>query len=390
MDNFRKIEQIVSLLILERERVLTEREQTDLDKWLEEDVNNKVLYDSLKDETNILAKFKALSGFDKDEAYSKFAVKAKSSRVRKFYIGILKYAAIIIPFVFAAWLLWQNNKSVSEPQLVQTEIAPGKSKAVLKLADGTTIDLEEIKEQIAKLDGTTINNSEKEVVYSRTTKKIKPRKIEYNTIHIPRGGEYQVVLSDGTKVWLNSETSIRYPVVFASDKREVFLQDGEAFFEVAENKDHPFFVRTTKMDVNVLGTSFNVRAYSDEDQLTTTLVAGKITIKEPNTETLYNLLPSDQALFSKSGVDVKKVNVDKYIAWKNGRILFEDNTLDEIFKDLNRWYDIDVKFENNEIGKLRFSVDVERYDDLNKVLDILELTKKVKFKINDNTLIISE
>ena len=270
--------------------------------------------------------------------------------------------------------------------MVRTEIKPGSSKAILKLADGTVINLEDEKELVAEFDGTIISNNNKEVVYNSSAKKVKRRKLQYNTIEIPRGGEYQLTLSDGTKVWLNSGTTIKYPVVFAKDSREVFLYEGEAFFEVTENEDSPFIVHTSKMDVNVLGTSFNVRAYSDENQLATTLVTGKVIINQPENGKEYTLIPNEQAIFSDRGIDINSVDVNKFIAWKDGRILFEENTLEEIFNDLSRWYNIDINYTNLEVKKLRFSIDVKRYDELGEILEILELTKKVKFEIEENSL----
>ncbi len=389
MDNSIKTDRIVNLLLTERERALTEKEKLILNEWLKEDEDNKTLYSSLKNEANIPAKLKSLSEFNKDKAYSQFVERTKTRKTRSIYREVLKYAAILIPFIFAVWFIVQkNNITEPETQLVKTEIQPGTSKAILKLADGTVVNLEDEKELVAEFDGTIISNNNKEIIYNPSGKKVKPRKLQFNTIEIPRGGEYQLILSDGTKVWLNSGTSIKYPIAFAADSREVYLEEGEAFFEVTENKESPFIVHTSKMKVNVLGTSFNVRAYSDENHLATTLVAGKVIINQPVIGKEYTLVPNEQAIFSDRGIDIKSVDVDKFIAWKNGRILFEENTLEEIFNDLSRWYNIDVEYASAEVKKLRFSIDVERYDEFSEILGILELTKKIKFKIEENSVII--
>lgn len=389
MNEFIKTDQIVKLLLIERERALTEKEKLILNEWLKEDESNKDLYNSLKNEANIPAKLKSLSEFNKDEAHASFVELTKTRKTRSIYREVLKYAAILIPFIFITWFVYQkNNKIEPETQLAKTEIQPGTSKAILKLSDGTIVNLEDEKEQFAELDGTIISNNNKEIIYNPSGKKVKPRRLQYNTIEIPRGGEYQLKLSDGTKVWLNSETTIKYPIVFAADSREVYLEEGEAFFDVTENKERPFIVHTSKMKVNVLGTSFNVRAYSNENQLSTTLVTGKVIINQPQTGKVYTLVPNEQAIFSDQGIDIKSVAVNKFIAWKNGRILFEENTLEEIFNDLSRWYNIDVDYASVEVKKLRFSIDVERYDEFSEILGILELTKKVKFKIEENSVII--
>ena len=387
MSNFKKIDQIVSLLVAQRERILENDEEKILSDWLKASEENRAFYTSIKSEANIANKIKLLSGFNKEEAFMEFESKIGITKKRKLYPALVKYAAILIPFIFILWFLFQQDENNHiEMQFVENEIHPGTSKAILKLADGTVVNLEKEKDLIADLDGVIVQNSSKEITYNNCSSKTLLNKIKYNKIEIPRGGEYQLMLSDSTKVWLNSETSLKFPVAFTSKTREVYLLSGEAFFEVSENKKKPFIVHTSKMDVSVLGTSFNVRAYSDENLLTTTLVEGEVLIKQPSLYEEYSLKPNQQAILSEQGINVKQVNVSKYIAWKNGRILFEDNTLDEIFSDLSRWYNIDVDFEDIEARNLRFSVDVKRYEDLTEILDILELTKKVSFTINENTL----
>ena len=389
MSDFYKIDRIVALLILERERELTPEEQQELSEWLAEDDNNRKLYDSLKDKTNIEAKIGFLNSFDKQKAYDSFLSKINKSKTRTLTRQILKYAAVLIPFFVVIWFVIQRNNVVEqENNLAKTEIQPIQSKAVLRLADGKTILLEEEKDLIVELGCATIINNDKEIVYNRTDKAVKTRKLQYNTIEIPRGGEYQITLSDGTKVWLNSSTSLKYPVAFAAGSRDVYLQGGEVFFDVAKNKDRPFIVHTSKMNVNVLGTMFNIRDYSDENRVTTTLVEGKVLINNLKNKKDYTLTPNEQAVVSDSKVSVETVDVSRFIAWKNGRILFKENTLDEIFNDLARWYDIDFNFENQDAAKLRFSIDIERYDELSEILEIIELTQKVKIEVNDNLVII--
>lgn len=388
MKEFIKTDHIVKLLLTEKERALTEEEQLILNNWLKEDEGNQILYNRLKDEANISEKLKSLSEFNKDEAFARFVELTKTHKTRNIYREVLKYAAILIPFIFAVWFIFQNNKIEHETKIASTEIHPGTSKAILKLSDGTIVNLEEEKELVAEFDGTTISNTNKEIIYNPSGKKVKSRKLQYNIIEIPRGGEYQLILSDGTKVWLNSGTTIKYPITFAANSRDVYLEEGEAFFEVTENQESPFIVHTSKMNVNVLGTSFNVRAYSLENQLATTLVTGKVLINQSENGKEYTLIPSEQAILSDEEIDIISVDVDRFIAWKNGRILFEENTLEEIFNDLSRWYNIDVDYASSEVKNLRFSVDVKRYDELVEILEILELTKKVKFKIDENSVII--
>ncbi len=386
MDSFKNIDKVVNLLIAERDRQLSNNEQKLLQAWLEEDEGNKKLYEALTDESKIPEKIRSLSAYDKKAAFQEFKKFAAKKKARSISLNVLKYAAILIPFLFATWLiLHQVNNTSTEIQSAESEIAAGSSKAILKLADGSVVNLEEEKDTIAELDGTVVRNSSEEIVYE-AGQNIRKNKIQYNEIEIPRGGEYQLSLSDGTKVWLNSETTIRFPVAFAKASREVYLLNGEAFFDVTENKNSPFIVHTDKIDVNVLGTSFNVRAYTDEKELTTTLVTGKLLITEEESKAEYTITPNEQASLSGSGMNIREVDVSRYIAWKNGRILFETNTLEEIFNDLGRWYNIEVAFENPSASDLRFSIDVERYDNLSEILEILELTQKVSFSIVEDTL----
>jgi ferric-dicitrate binding protein FerR (iron transport regulator) len=268
-----------------------------------------------------------------------------------------------------------------------SDIRPGTSKATLELADGSIVHLETEEKLIKEYDGISVQNKEKQLIYEPTDKKQNTWKVQYNTIKIPRGGEYQLSLSDGTQIWLNAETTLRYPVTFSDKTREVFLE-GEAFFEIAKNSDWPFIVNTSDIKVNVLGTSFNIRAYKDEDVTSATLVSGKVSLIQAGNEQEFYLTPSDQAVVSKQETRIHKVNVDQFIAWKNGRILFEGNTLEEIFVDLSRWYNIETGFADEDLKNLRFNIDVIRYSEFNKILEIVELTKKVKFEIKGNKVII--
>ena len=383
MIDFKKTEQITRLLIAEKQRSLTSEERRILDNWLQESTANRELYESLKDDTKVTASLNELSSFNSDKAFRRFtrATRKQSRRILK---TALRVAAVLIPFLFGIYFLFLNDKpQVVDPVVSESLIQPGSSKAILQLADGTLIDLEKEETMIATENGAVINNDKKEVVYQSGSVKASSRKVEYNSIEIPRGGEYQLVLSDGTKVWLNSETSIRFPVVFSGETRELQLT-GEAYFEVAENKALPFIVHTGEMDIHVTGTSFNVRAYNDENSMAATLVNGEVVVTQKQSDEIFRLKPGQQAVVSELGTQVGEVNVEQYTAWKNGRIYFENNSLEEILSNLARWYDVEIDYASEDLKDLRFSVDMARYTEFNQVFGILELTKKVKFKIENN------
>lgn len=386
MIDFKKIDTIANLLFAGRERTLTDDEKSELDEWLKEDPGNQILFNSLKKEKNIRARLRILDGYDKEKAFSKFVRSITVERNKKI-IRFLRYAAILIPFFFAVYFIYQRNTNVEPKFQALSAIQPGTSKAILELADGSTVNLEKEDKQIAEYDGTIVQNTQKQLIYKPAEQKQNPGKIRYNTVKIPRGGEYRLTLSDGTKVWLNAETILKYPVTFSKKAREIFME-GEAFFEVAKNADCPFIVHTSALKVNVLGTSFNIRAYPDEKVSTTTLVSGRVSLIESDNHKEYNLTPNDQAIVSDQETVIQKVNVNQFTAWKNGRILFEENTLEEIFNDLSRWYNIEISYADEEVKGLRFSIDVERYGKFNEILEITELTKKVKFEIDGNNVVV--
>jgi transmembrane sensor len=383
MTDFEKTEQIARLLVAKKNRTLTPAEKQVLDDWLQENAGNQKIHDSLMDDARISAKMKELSGYDVHKAFDKF-IQTGQKRSARFIRRALRVAAVLIPFLFGIYFLFQKDEpAVVEQPVAETTIEPGSSRAILKLADGTVVDLEKEAKKIATENGTVINNNKKEVVYQKGQEQAKPQEVEYNSIEIPRGGEYQLTLSDGTRVWLNSETSIRFPVFFLGKKRDVQLT-GEAYFEVAENKNMPFIVHTGETDIHVTGTAFNVRAYSGEKNMAATLVEGEVNVIRNQTKETLRLKPGQQAVVSGLETHVGEVNVEQFIAWKNGRIYFENNSLEEILSNLARWYDVEVNYTDENLKKLRFSIDVERYTEFNRVFEIIELTRKVKFSINKN------
>ncbi len=391
MDNFKKIERIVDIFIAKRERDLTTEEKTILDNWLKEDKENKIISQFLKTESNIPSKLKLLSEFDKVYAYQNFTKQIKKHKVKTISISILRYAAIIIPLVIGFYVIYQYNnvKLKADNEIATSKIQPVSSKATLVLADGRKIDLNENKQKIAEYDGTVINNTKNHLVYQPHTAPKKTDEIQYNIIEIPRGGEYQLNLADGSKVWLNSETTIRFPVNFTQDVREIYLE-GEAFFEVTRDEKKPFIVSTTRMKINVVGTAFNIKAYNNEKQTATTLVNGKVKIHDSHTGKQFSLLPNQQAVTSNEGTAIIPVNIEQFTAWKNGRILFEENSLAEILNDISRWYDIDIVYDDPQIQKLRYSIDMKRYDQFKDILDLLELTQRIKFTIDEKTVTIKK
>lgn len=214
-----------------------------------------------------------------------------------------------------------------------------------------------------------------------TSVQVKP---VYNKVEIPRGGEYALVLSDGTKVHLNSMSSLRFPVAFTADKREVELQ-GEAYFEVSKT-GQPFIVNVNGMQVEVLGTTFNISAYPNEEYQTT-LVTGSVRVSAEKGESLV-LKPSQQATIVSGGnsIQVRTVDTSFYTSWVKGKINFKDQRLEDIMKILSRWYDMNVVYENEGLKNIRFGCNLNRYEEITPFVKLLEQTEEVHVKIEGNTI----
>jgi transmembrane sensor len=298
--------------------------------------------------------------------------------------GIAASILFLVYFQFFNPAEPENNRIAEHAQ----SIVPGNYKAVLILADGTEHDLSSGKNSIIDADGANIKNTGNKLEYS--SKKGLPTEMKYNTLRIPRGGEYFLVLADSTKVWLNSETTLRFPVQFAADVRNVELT-GEAYFEVSKNANVPFIVTSGNQLVKVLGTQFNISSYPDDQAIFTTLVEGSVEVSlvgNPNEKLI--LKPSEQSFLSTNENQISKRNVDvaSYIAWKDGRFVFQDQKLEDIMKTLAKWYDVQVVFSGEEQKKLRFTGNLERTANFSSILEKIERTDEVKFEIENNTITI--
>lgn len=251
-------------------------------------------------------------------------------------------------------------------------IKPGKAGAVLTLSDGRQVVLSDSLETQLKERTADIRVQGKRLDYS--AEHVGPLLV-YNTITVPRGGEYQLTLADGTQVWLNAETELKYPVAFADEVREVMLT-GEAYFEVAKNVSRPFVVKAGQLDIKVLGTSFNVKAYPSETQQAT-LVQGKVEVCAGNYS--RKLQPGEQLNYSSEGPEIRNVDVKAYTAWKDRRFVFNDDLLEEVIRKLGRWYDVEFILRDAEVREIRFTGNLPKYRNLDQVLNKLELTTHIRF-----------
>ncbi len=324
--------------------------------------------------------------------------KPKQNRFNYF----LKVAAVFVCIVGAGLAYFLNYKdtfSVNNKLANNKEIHdvdPGDNKAVLILSDGSSVELEDASDgNLASQGHTQIKkNSNGEVVYSSSSSlDEKTERSLYNTLVIPKGGHYRLVLPDGTKVWLNSSSSLKFPVEFTENRREVELQ-GEAYFEVAKaylnNKVRkPFIVKSKTQEIEVLGTWFNVNAYADENKVNTTLLEGSVRITSAKTGESRIITPGEQMQLSPTGnMHVKQeVDTEEILAWKNNMFYFNNTELKVIMRQLSRWYDIDIDYSGMPENR-RFNGVLSRDSKLSQVLKIMEASSNLKFKIYEEKVTI--
>jgi hypothetical protein len=321
--------------------------------------------------------------------------KSEKDKVVLFRKPLFWVAASVI-FLLAFALVFSAINKPSEEVLPAGQISseytndvqPGRQKAMLVLSDGKKVPLDKSESGKVIMDGSTeVMNEEGSLIYNNVTGE--DESVRFNTLITSRGETYPLVLSDGSKVWLNSASSIRFPVVFKGKERAVEIT-GEAYFEVAHNNKMPFRVSVNNMEVKVLGTHFNINSYNDDGAIKTTLLQGSVRVMEANKSVLIK--PGEQAqVFDPAFNPIKKiqvqtVNVDDVVAWKNGFFSFRHSNLKDIVKQLSRWYDIEVKYEG-DIKQQEFTGKIDRHLSLSEVLKIMEQTG-VYFKIEGKTLTI--
>ena len=272
---------------------------------------------------------------------------------------------------------WRNLDEMR--MLAETErIVPG-VKAELILSTGERVVLNQQCVSIEGVNETGIQN-DSVTGLNYTTAKVQGEGMIYNTMRIPVGGFYQLALSDGSKVWLNSMTEFRFPVAFTGEERKVYLT-GEAYFQVAKDTTKPFRVVVNDMMVEALGTGFNINAYQDDNCLRTTLVEGKVRVSYSDTRQECILVPGEQAVLKEGVLTSGQVNVDDIIAWKKGRFVFSDMPLETIANQLERWYDVEIRFDDTVAKYYRFTGVMKRYNELEQVLGLIEETTNVRFKV---------
>lgn len=304
---------------------------------------------------------------------------------RRWWLRATASAASVLLLAGAGYFLSTRQQTASPALAV---IHPGSSKAYLELDNGETFSLTG-EQGVLVRDGQVVDIPGGEgLVYdtSAVRESVTPRQ---NRLITPRGGEYSLVLSDGTRVWLNAESELEYPEVFQIEERRVKLT-GEAYFEVAANSSRPFIITTATTSVRVYGTSFSVRAYPGFHHQTV-LISGSVGVTGLSGEE-YRLQPSQLADFDPEGrlAGINRVDINTYIGWRDGFFVFENESLEEILRTLSRWYDTEVVFQSEEIKEYRFTGHMERYEEITTILNAISKMVGVSFRINETTVYVSK
>lgn len=383
-DNYRIVELIQRYFAED----LDDTGKRELEEWLESHPVDRGIFERIREGKDLEKREEARGKMNRENALRQFEKKI-GYRKSSLAIRVLKYVAVVmIPLMGV--LVWQWNREADPVEQVKSRlpvaIAPGSPKAVLTLEDGVQVTLEPMAGENMMLtqSGTVLKKRGNGIVYSDTSglKGVK----SYNRLNTPRGGEYNVTLTDGTRVYLNASSALRYPVVFDEKERIVYLS-GEAYFEVAKDADRPFFVVTEAMKLEVYGTSFNVNTRY-ENGVQTVLVSGAIGVEGTGANRVYRVKPSELIEFSADGKFVKqeKVDVAPYVAWRYGQFMFENESLEHIMNTLSLWYDVDVFYASESLKGHRFTGHMKKYEDIDTILDAIGKIMGVTFTIKDKTI----
>lgn len=362
-----------------REAVVDMKNDSGLDLLIEADLNNNEFKSVLSDQQMKLAYNRILEKVDKKP--SKSGIVNFFSNAGKWQLAAA--ASVIIVLSISLWIYNAgpdtDKSKTSKNSDLATDIAPGGNKATLTLADGKTIVLSNAKKGIVidagKLsynDGTSLREATSAVTKNNLMK-----------ISTPKGGQYELILPDGSKIWLNAASTLKFPKTFSGQPARIVELSGEAYFEVSKDKKSPFRVRSAGQEVEVLGTHFNVNAYHDEANIKTTLLEGKVKV---NGAAILN--PDEEAVVADGKIKINRVNAQEAIAWKNGEFRFNDEELGAIMRKIARWYNLEISYEHENMQTQLFGGTITKFGNVSDVLRMLELTGGVHFKLEGRRIIV--
>ena len=359
-----------------------------LDEWRNQSEEHQRLYEKL-----VSGSFLEKAVSDNNKALRRREWKRLEARIvrrRGRSVRLIRFRVVAAVCILALGIgavgLWSNSRQDRSGSPLAGSIRVGSPKAIVELAGGQQFLFN--KDTTLRLEAQGI-----QLVSSRDTLDIiQPviageRGEEYNVVRIPHGGEYITRLPDGSVVHLNAGSELKVPVYFGTESREVWLR-GEGFFEVVHRENLIFTVHTDKADISVLGTEFDVRAYTDEKEVVTTLVQGAVGVSSGRT--YDRLKPGEQArIAGKGDIRVAEVDIYPFIAWKNGRMVFENERLEKIMAELQRWYDFELFYADPDVKEMHFTIDILKYEEISKVLNLMERMNKVKFTQKGRTVVVN-
>lgn len=363
-----KENEAIALLEKYKAGTITEEELTRLESWYIHEVRSDQSYQGLEDN---LAKL--------DQEILMLA-EPQPAVYKKLWPRIA--AAAILLISLSAGLVFYYPKGNRGQQTAQNKIIAGSNKAYLTLDNGKKITLSDaLNGTIAQQAAISITKtSNGQLVYNHIANVTASDSLTSNTITTPKGGQWQVILPDGTKVWLNAASALTYPTTFTRLKYRTVQLSGEAYFEVAKDKAHPFIVKTAKQEVEVLGTHFNINSYTDEPEVKTTLLEGRVKVTSNTDNATKILSPGEQSVLTSGSLIVGNADAEEAVAWKNGYFRFNDQEITDVMRKVARWYDIEVVYEEQPVNE-RFNGTISRFTNISDVLEMLEKTKAVHFKI---------
>ena len=374
---------------------LSEQERGKLEAWLLDSEEHQVLFEKIKKEIRISSESSLFRSLNDEVAWQKFKTTTRERKRRVYVRRILTYAAVIVlPLAVVTVFLFLNREKNTLPIASErvVKITPGGPRAVLITADQTVHELNGVQGQreIEVEKGVVIKQGGANLEYDSLVAPVQEVALAMNTLKIPRGGEFRLKLSDGTNVYLNSASELKYPVRFDEKERKVYLS-GEAYFEVTKDSDRPFYVVTEEVQVRVYGTEFNVNTHQP-GKVHTVLVDGKVGIKKRGMTGEITMKPGELASFDRNAgtFEVKEVDVRQYVVWKDGYFTFENESLEQILNTLSLWYDVDVFFQSESAKQLVFTGYMKRYNDISEILNAITEVVGVNFTINGKTIIVSK
>lgn len=363
----------------------TDEDKRALDEWKREAPEHADLLNELETPVDFEKNRELLSHFPTEEGWQKMLKLLDQEKRRRIPVGRwMGYAALIALAMGISFYFYRMNQSLPVGTvIVERSVPAGKQGARLTLGDGKVVDITPGKQfTLAEIDGTLIRKDSLGINYIQALEM--EDSVVNNQMETLTGMEYSLILADGTQVYLNAESSLKYPAAFRGKQRVVELS-GEAFFKVAKDAEHPFIVRMQGVDLEVLGTSFNARSYRNEREVVTTLVEGRILVNG------HRIVPGEQAVYLKQEgkLSVNSVDVEQYVAWRHGKFVFRNECLEDLMKTLARWYGIEYHFLDERSKGLRIGASFDRYENMSPIIDMLKRTELVDVLQTNRSVYIS-